>query len=176
VGVHSDLAQAKRVRNISSAYLIPVIDYERCGNGLLIAVGSGLMMATMDLVASLRWCVDVGGGRRFVVDEGLLSERNLLVWMNREVDHVVVSAWFSVSDPRDLRDALRAVDEAKVVCYSNVDLGRGGRADSLADLRIKAERIASLSGTSNNLCMPLVGTAGKTGSGSASIQHHGPTA
>jgi hypothetical protein len=180
VGIHSNLAQAARVRNIASAYLVPVIDYERDGGGLLIAVGSGLMLAVMDLVPTLRWCVDVGGGRSFVLHEGLLMERNLLhewlVWMNREVDHVAVAAWFSVTDPRHLKDALRALDPARVVCYGNVDMGRGERASDLDDLRARAARIASLSGTSNSLCIPLAGTGGVIGSGSASSQHQGPTA
>jgi hypothetical protein len=126
---------------------VPVIDYERDGGGLLIAVGSGLMLAVMDLVPTLRWCVDVGGGRSFVLHEGLLMERNLLhewlVWMNREVDHVAVAAWFSVTDPRHLKDALRSVDEGKLVWYANADLGRGRRAADLADLAAKVARVTA---------------------------------
>jgi hypothetical protein len=138
------------------------------------------MLAVMDLVPSLRWCLDVGGGRSFVLNPGLLMERNLLhewlVWMNREVDHVAVAAWFSVTDPRHLKAALRALDPAKLACYANVELGWGERASDLSDLRVRATRIASRSGAGNSRCIPLIGTGGSSGVGLASSQHQGPTA
>lgn len=148
--IHTGLPRTTLARNLASAYLVPLIDYEREGRGLLLAVGSGLMLATMDLIPELRWCLDVGGGRSFVLHSGLEMERNLLrewlVWMNREVDLVVVAAWFSVTDPTALKDALRSVDEGKLACYSNAGLGRGERATDLADLKGRAERIVARAG------------------------------
>lgn len=138
------------------------------------------MMSVMDLIPSLRWCVDVGGGRSFVLHPGLTMERNLLrewlTWMGREADHVVVAAWFSVTDPAGLRAALAAVDPVRLAWYANTDLGRGERAADLHDLAAIAARIAAQSGTSNSRCAPRHGMGSPSGVASASTQHHGPTA
>jgi succinyl-CoA synthetase beta subunit len=133
------------VESVSQAYLVPVIDYHcparpRAGDGLLLAVGAGLLMATMDCIPRLRWCVDVGGEQRWE-DHARNRLHEWLVWMNREVAVVVVHAWFSVSDPGPIARAIRAVDAEKLVWKSNVPLGHGAEA---ADIRALAAAAARL--------------------------------
>jgi hypothetical protein len=138
VGVHPVRIAGRFAEGIARSFFVPVVDYDRPGEGLLIAVGAGMMLATMDLIPSLRWCLDVGGGASFVANRGLLCERNRLLeylaWMDRVASHVVVAAWFSVTSPADLARALSAVDPARLFVYSNRDLGAGRRCDSLGGL------------------------------------------
>lgn len=106
-------------------YGIPLVDYEREGDGVLISVGSGLMMATMDAIPRLRWCVDIGGGR---IPPRLAD---WLVFVDRLVPLVVVTAWFTVTDPAPVRSALQVLRRPLVVVKSNVDVGLGQRFDDI---------------------------------------------
>lgn len=102
------------------AYGVPVIDYERPGSGLLLSVGSGLMMATMDALPRLRWCVDLGGGRPYP------DLPEAMVWVNRLASVVVVHAWYSVTAPDPLIESLPRLRDTPVVLKSNVPLLVGG--------------------------------------------------
>lgn len=165
------------VEAISEAYRIPLIDYGRDGDGLLLAVGSGMMMAAMDLLPRMRWCVDLGGGQRFDgPNRNRLAE--WLAWMNREADVVAVAAWFSVTDPRAIREALAVVTPGRLAVYSNIDLCTGPRCGGLDTL---AKVVASIdpradSGTSKNPSAPRHGTGLSSGLGFAILQSQGPTA
>jgi succinyl-CoA synthetase beta subunit len=125
------------IQSVSQAYHVPVIDWERPGDGLLLAVGAGLMMATMDEITRLRWAVDLGGGTRWE-DPNRNRLHEWLVWLNREVAIVVVHAWFSVSDPGPIARAIRAIDEAKVLVKSNVPLGYGTEFPDIRSLATAA--------------------------------------
>lgn len=117
------------VGQLSRAYRFPVVDYgaER-GRGLCLAVGAGAMLATMDVVPTLRYAIDLGP-RHAAVEE--LTE--WLTWMNRLCDPIVVNAWFSITDPQALRAALEVVDAERLLVCSNADLGGRGQTGSLDD-------------------------------------------
>lgn len=104
------------LNRVALAYNVPLIDYERPGDALLISVGSGLMMASMDAMPRCRWCLDAGGMR----DPTPLT--SLLVFASRIVDLIVVNAWYSISSPRVLSDALRAGSRVPLIIRSNVPL------------------------------------------------------
>jgi hypothetical protein len=89
------------VPQVARAYGLEVIDYARAGTGLLISVGAGLMMASMDLATSCRWSIDLR-----VTDISRLGDA--LGALEVLCDPVIFVAWFSVTDPADalaLRDA-----------------------------------------------------------------------
>jgi hypothetical protein len=115
------------IERFASGYGVELIDYARPSRGLLIAVGSGLAMAVMDGAPSLRWSCEAGGpsGRRL---------QNFLVAANRHCEPIAVAAWWSISQPAALVEALRGVDAGKLLVYSNLDLGRGQRVATLAEL------------------------------------------
>jgi hypothetical protein len=103
---------------VCRAYGLPEpIEYPRGSAGLLLAVGSGLMMATMDAVPELRWCIDIGGGR----DYPRLPDA--AVWFDRLVPLIVVHAWYSITAPYALRSALPCITHARLIVKSNLDLG-----------------------------------------------------
>lgn len=85
---------------LADAYSVPgVIDYgpDR-GTGLLLATGAGLMMSAMDMLPRVRWAVDVGGGRGLDPD-----------WLEACAEcttHLVVAAWFTVTNPGPFARAL----------------------------------------------------------------------
>lgn len=75
--------------------LPPLIDYgSGRGRGVLVASGSGIMMAVMDSVPSLRWCVDV--------DAAYLRKPRLVEFVDLCLgidSYVALAGWFSISDP-----------------------------------------------------------------------------
>lgn len=125
---------------LNRAYGVEPIDYgPRRGNDLLIAIGSGLMMAAMDLMPSCRYAIDLGGGQK---------PRLLGPWLegvSRLVDRVVVVAWYSISDPDVLRRALRGCEQEKVFVYCNVSLGVGQHFQDLEALAMHMNDLESKS-------------------------------
>ena len=107
---------------IAAAYGVDLYDYERSGDGLLIAVGAGLMLATMDVIPRIRWCCDLSGGRG-----GRLAD--FLYWADRECNLFVVNAWFSISDPAPIAAAF-APFAAKTIWRANADGPAGAFAAS----------------------------------------------
>ena len=84
-----------------------------------------MMMAAMDCVEHLRWCVDIDtlrDPRARLADFLLVAERH--------VDPLAVCGWFSISDPRPLRDAVLGFERPAVVYTGNVVLGVPGEVRS----------------------------------------------
>jgi hypothetical protein len=104
---------------LSSAYRVPAVDYGRPSSGLLVSSGCGIMMATMDACPAFRWCVDA---------DGLGADARLadwLLWARRLCRPVGFVGWFSLHDPRPVRDALAPLDPAPLVYAGHVRLGVG---------------------------------------------------
>jgi hypothetical protein len=82
------------VLQIARAYDLPLIDYDRHPNaGLLISVGSGLMMASMDAATKCAWCIDIPAS--------LIPKLNQAMDAFKMVcDPIIFVAWFSVTDPK----------------------------------------------------------------------------
>ena len=46
---------------VARGYRVPLIDYCREGDGLLVSSGCGVMLAVMDNARTIRWCLDIDG-------------------------------------------------------------------------------------------------------------------
>lgn len=133
----------------SRLYHIPLTDYgawgdDSRGNGLLVSSGCGMMMATMDCVPALRWCVDTDdlrGRKSARIDDFLLVAQYLATPLG-------VCGWFSISDPAPLRRAVEALSRPVVVYTGNVRLGVVGEVDSF-DKFLRALQAASASGAAS---------------------------
>lgn len=96
------------LNQIARSYRVPLIDYGRSGDGILIATGAGLMMATMDAIPRLRYCMDLSGGRDM---SGLES---FLQWASRVCPLFVFHGWFSISEPKGFVTAIRPFSKRTV--------------------------------------------------------------
>lgn len=103
------------------------------GNGLGIVVGSGMLMATMDLLPPVY---------RFIEYKDVVTTENIqqVVLFGHFADFIAVNAWFSVSKPDSLLYILQHFEKDKIVYYSNMEL-IGNRCFSLADLKSEVDRI-----------------------------------
>ena len=118
------------IPTLARAYAgLQVYDYERPGSGMLFCIGSGLMMATMDMIPSLKYCCDLSGHRNW---EGL---RNFMGWLPRFTEYTAVAAWFSITPPEGLKYALEMHSETGLFVYSNVKLVEN-QIDSLNELAL----------------------------------------
>lgn len=97
------------VPQIARAYGLPLIDYDRYPNaGLLISVGSGLMMASMDAATKCAWCIDIPAPLIPTLDRALGAFKMVC-------DPIIFVAWFSVTDPNGAL-ALKA-RHPEIHCY-----------------------------------------------------------
>lgn len=126
---------------VARAYgVAEMIDYGR-GSGLLLASGSGTMMAVMDLCPQLRWCMDIDVNRQARLG-------GLLAWATRFCSPICIAGWFSITSPAGLKVALaQAINETggkfRAVVYAAPDVILSGRlphARSLAELERMLER------------------------------------
>ena len=106
------------INSLAERLGIPLIDYERAGDGLLISSGCGIMLAVMDSVPTLRFCVDIddaGCGDRFA---------DFIQWIRYwKTVPLFCVGWFSLTSPEPLK---RIVDNVRgeVLAYTpGVDLG-----------------------------------------------------
>lgn len=116
------------VAQASSLYRVPVIDYERIdASGLLVASGSGIMMAVMDAAPSMRWCVDFDS---LPVDSNLSS---FLLLAERVADPIGICGWFTITHPDRVRELLLGLSVPPVVYGGNVRFGTLREATTLAE-------------------------------------------
>lgn len=85
------------------------------GHSLLIASGSGLMMAVLDQVPDFRWCVELDRGGKGL-DFALLAHRHMRF--------IGLCGWFSLHSPATFEAIQRAQLSCPVLAYGgNIDLG-----------------------------------------------------
>lgn len=120
---------------IAKAYGVEqLVDYGR-GTGLLLASGSGTMMAIMDLCPQFRWCLDIDVNQRARLG-------GLLAWASRLCSPICIAGWFSITSPAGLQTAIaEAIEETqgkfRAVVYAAPDVMLSQRiphARSLAEL------------------------------------------
>lgn len=126
--------KAECIKNICRAYDIDLIDKGYGKNSLIISIGSGLMMATMDLLDDHRFAIEFK-------KEISLDAFSLL---NLYVENVSVTAWFSISKPVYLHKSLSSFSNSKIFYYANCEL-IGKRVYTLKEL--KDEISKNISGT-----------------------------
>lgn len=92
-----------------------LIEYRRPAASLLIASGSGLMLALMDACPRFRWCLDIDTRRE-------LGRRvpELLVAFDRNCgfDLIAIAGWFSIDAPSSLREGMARIKATPCIGYS----------------------------------------------------------
>ena len=119
---------------LGKIYNVGIIDYKREGHGILMAIGSGFMMAVMDMCPKLRYCTDLSNFRNW---DGF---QKWLVCMNWLADFIVVAAWYSISKPEKLRESLLLVKKVPLLIYSNFDFKMEPQYPNLASLKEALEK------------------------------------
>ena len=118
------------VRMILDGTNIPYYHYgniER-GNGMIITVGSGMLMASMDLVKSARYALEW---------KDIKDNKELSFAINiccSFIDYIAIIAWFSVTNPLEMGKFLLDIPEKMLYIYSNFDFKIGHKIDSLKQL------------------------------------------
>jgi len=81
------------VDQLARAYDLPLISYDRPSkSGLLISVGSGLMMASMDVATECAWCMDI--------NVSMIPRLDRAMDAFKVICHpIIFVAWFSVTKP-----------------------------------------------------------------------------
>jgi len=118
---------------LAYAYGVPTpIDYgPQRGDGILFAVGSGLMMAAMDQLPYVRWALDVGGPKQGA-HRLVSSWCEALGWV---VSHVCVVAWFTITDPSGFEAVyLAPLPAERLAVYSRPRLSLGTNVETLDEL------------------------------------------
>ena len=90
-------------------------DYKRAGDSILIASGSGLMMAIMDAVPRFRWCIDIDSHRDITHRVPTLMSA---LDINCQFKAIAVAGWFSVDKPHTLQQGISKVTRAHCITYS----------------------------------------------------------
>ena len=110
------------------------IKRESASNGFAIVVGSGMLMATMDMLDNCS---------RFVEYKDLhhINDIQRAIYYAMFADFVVVNGWFSISKPDRLIDILRSIPKEKIYYYSNIPL-IGNKCVSLSELKLKTDEVA----------------------------------
>ena len=94
---------------IAKAYGLPLIPYDRKRKkGLLIAIGSGLMMASMDAATECAWCMDIPAALIPKLDQALGAFKVVCA-------PIIFVAWFSATNP-EAALVLKA-NHPEVHCY-----------------------------------------------------------
>lgn len=105
---------------LAQLFGVPLIDYHREGNGVLVASGCGIMMAAMDEAPCFRWCVDADSmrwGPPWRIEWFMTA-----LDRNTAVELLGVVGWFSLDRPTYLRAGLDSIRRMRTVAYS----GRAG--------------------------------------------------
>lgn len=121
MGIHSAIARG---------YNIDLFEKQEGDEELIIALGSGLLMATQDLLPNVKYS--------FEWNKNINSDAIIL--LSNYVKKIWVVAWFSISKPVYLYQSLEPIAN-KVTYYSNETLC-GHRCDTLKQL--KDENISNI--------------------------------
>jgi hypothetical protein len=97
---------------LSKLYKIDPIDYESDemgvsrlrGDWLLVASGSGIMMAVMDMEPRFRWCIDIDG-----IKDPRARLADWLIGMEYWTGRICAVGGWALSDPAPLALALRSL-------------------------------------------------------------------
>jgi hypothetical protein len=112
------------LKQAARLYHVPITDYalhdepDARGEGLLVSSGAGMMMAAMDCCPKLRWCVDIDGLR----DRPSARVADFMLMAERVAEPIAVCGWFSITDPKPLRDAVLGLTKTAIVYTGNIRL------------------------------------------------------
>lgn len=100
---------------LSKYFGFNLIDYERQGDGLLIASGAGIMMAVMDAVPRFRYCIDIDAHRDI---NSRVPEWMVAIDQNTDLKVIGVAGWFSIDKPQALQEGIKRVKHKALIAYS----------------------------------------------------------
>lgn len=110
---------------------VPLIDYRRPGDAVLVSSGCGIMMSIMDQVPRYRWSVDADAMRS--LPPWRIEWFITAIDRNTDVPLLGVAGWFSLDDPTYLRAGLEAVRRMRTCSYSGGIGAFSGEARTLSD-------------------------------------------
>lgn len=125
------------VTELARFFGVPLIDYRRESNGVLVASGCGIMMAAMDEVPCFRWCVDADsmrwGGAPWRIEWFMTA-----LDRNTTVELLGVAGWFSLDRPTYLQAGLRTIHRMRTATYSGGAGAFDGEASSYGEFVARA--------------------------------------
>lgn len=111
----------KSLMPMAKAFGIEIYEKDNSqGKGIVLAIGSGLMMATMDELKTSRYAIEMNKANiqnPYFQDFLALAS----VWS----DYVCIHAWFSITKPEGVVPMFKVIDSKKVFWKSNISLGLG---------------------------------------------------
>lgn len=113
---------------ISRKFGIEAFEYDRPGDQILIAAGTGLMLSIMDQCPGIRWCLDVDP----LTADQKAKLGDWLVCVGNVMERVIVAGWFSSTNPKPLAEAVGRLRRARTLCYVQF---HGVGADPFVELR-----------------------------------------
>jgi len=126
-------AERDAFEKCSAGFGIELIDFERDGDALLVSSGCGIMVACMDEINRLGWCLDIDD---VGCDARLWDFVSWCHYMLRMP--ILITGWFSLTSPDPLRSLVSAIRGNALAYTPGVDLG-AFHAASLAEF-IKTAR------------------------------------
>lgn len=119
------------VGDLARAYSIGgVFDYERRGDGMLWASGTGGMLSAMDHLPGCRWAWVMEGVTSISVELRSWATAAL-----RLVDRLAVFAFYGVDRPEIALSLLDALPPSvSLVVYSNADFGRHRQVETFDEM------------------------------------------
>jgi hypothetical protein len=100
---------------LASYFGFQLFEYERQGDSILIASGSGLMMAIMDICPRFKWCLEVDNHRDIA---SRLPNLINAFDQNCSLEIIAIAGWFSIDDPKQLMLAQDKIKQSKNFSYS----------------------------------------------------------
>jgi hypothetical protein len=100
---------------VASYFGFELFEYRRQGDAILIASGSGLMMAIMDICPRFKWCIEVDNFRNIANRiPNLINAFDL----NCDIEIIGIAGWFSIDNPQQLINAQQKIKRCKSFSYS----------------------------------------------------------
>jgi aspartate racemase len=121
------------VADIARDYGVPLTDWERPGDGLVITSGADGAIASRDVITSARWCVSVEGLKH--------APASWLAFMDAisgKVRSVSAYCVYGTDFPGPARGLLSRIAPLRCAWFANLPLSWGIRAGSLEDLQVAA--------------------------------------
>jgi len=115
---------------MAAAMRVDIYEKEHAeGKGIVISIGSGLMMATMDALRTCKVALEYGKAER---DNPHFPD--FLSLAMEWADYVCIHAWFSITKPDRLVNLLAPYPGEKIFWKSNENLFVGHRFETFADM------------------------------------------
>jgi hypothetical protein len=100
---------------LSTYFGFDLHDYKRIGDSILIASGSGLMMAIMDAVPRFKYCIDIDNHRN--INQRVPNYLTALD-LNCKFSIIAIAGWFSIDNPDMLQQGISKINNAQCITYS----------------------------------------------------------